>query len=552
MRQGLSFVPCELCRDHLIGYIHHALDPNLMAQLKHHLANCRACRTDYQYLCAIEKIDISTLPPRFTNRPAPLCSANILPSANIRTVPDVLASIRTVAIGLESDLPGAEAAVLSLFEGFATDMLSFLGCMTGKSGYDVDSIHRELNVRSSVLREIIRDPVTVPFIPCLRRFSENLLNQGILLSLNDAQPNALACLHLAHMLMIILDDKPHQIKALRAIGETLFHEHRIQQAIGVFEQARTLADASNDYIESGLCLRDLGSALFHSGQIDASLRTLEAALDLSSKNPDMNQQVQDLNNLACVYFHNGNLKKSIEYSETALLRFHRSEQTSLFAQLMANSGAFLAEAGDIKTAEIRWNNALKAFSELNMQLDRCLLHRNIALLQYRIGSFDSALAHINNALESSAITPEIRLFCLLLRGRLHRQCGRYELAVQDHDIAQSVARQLGDAQWLRIARIESAIDDAHCQHSISAFQTLKNLKVFGRRSEPVSVFYIENCIDAARIAINMKDSDLAKSMKAKAGRAARTLRSRTYSYSDAGQHPAEYRIQQILDSLPNI
>ncbi len=552
MKQELIKVPCEMCRDRLISYIRCLLDADTMASMRRHIDGCRACRREYLRLMTIDQIDEADLPPELLRLAQKLPRLPQLGSNGIRTVPDLLEQLRVVAAMPFRDSVDAETAILELLRTFSSQMLAFLGSISAGSERSLEMMQRELENRSTLMSGILEDAAIARFLPALRRFSMNLLNQGILIDLEATGSNPLPCLYLAYMLMIVMEDTPNQIRALRAIGESLFHEQHYNQAIDLFHHAIDLAIQASDQDEQRLAHRDLGSTLFQMGRYPEAIHAIETAIELSSRSPDAVEQAKDLNNLACVHYCQGKLMKAIEFGETALLRLEYTDSPHLKAQIMANTGTFLADAGHLQSAETRWTESLKEFAKLNTPIDTCHLHRNIAILKYRIGAFDTALDHLEVTLGQPRITDELRLFALLLKGRILRQFNDFLNAAHTHEEALCVARRLKNPDWLRVARVESAIDAAHLKGCESSFDLLIELKFFSRRTEPISIFYLENRVDAASIASAVGRQDLVKSMRTRAFQAARSLRLVFRRWNEPERNEAMKRVQSALDRLPNI
>ena len=150
----------------------------------------------------------------------------------------------------------------------------------------------------------------------------------------------------------------------------------------------------------GEAYHSLGLALRRKGALTESLDALFQSARISNELKSYLNLAADYAEISTTYTSAGDLKNSLAYSNKAIqiLRLIRTDEPRMFAHSLLNIGYDYYVAGMYDTALMYYNEAEPILDSLSIEYSLLYLIGNRALVKWKLGEIDSAIADLNYAI----------------------------------------------------------------------------------------------------------------------------------------------------------
>lgn len=226
----------------------------------------------------------------------------------------------------------------------------------------------------------------------------------ILYDLGDVD-TALAChqqyLHEA-------DDNHHRVRALEALGTTLRHTGRFQEAREHYQASLALAEKIMYPSGRAKALEGLGTYHHLLGHDDEAQRCLTMAYTLFKSAGDIGGQVTTLNWLGLVQSY-GEIDSAIATFNEALLLARKINRWNDIVILLDNQGENYQELFAIEKAITIHQEALKLAEEKQLNFILSDLYRNLGVELSYLERYEEAMHHLHLALQLSQQAKDVEI-----------------------------------------------------------------------------------------------------------------------------------------------
>ena len=237
-------------------------------------------------------------------------------------------------------------------------------------------------------------------------------------------------------------------------------DEKIYETLGLeyATQALELAEDMKDPKAIAKSLNAIGKYYVIDYQEKEALKYFFRALDIVEQHDDFDRKVKGktLRNIGKTYFYIDSIKKATDYTQKVLLLAQDSEDRMLEADALLDYGSIMQKKGEVDSALVYMQQALKIRIQEKAMLDVALAYSIIGRFYFDNGNYHQAiLAHQKEiAIKDSLHDPGLSIAYYNV-GRIQRTLGNYQLALEKYQKSLSLFEQFEDST--NIAHVSTEI-----------------------------------------------------------------------------------------------
>lgn len=228
-------------------------------------------------------------------------------------------------------------------------------------------------------------------------------------------------------------------------GLAAWYRGALDEAEGLFNEAKADAERANDQIELGAIVTAQGLVAHRRGQLDQALKQYTLALSIGERAGDDARVLTALQNLGVVHHEKGDWMRALDTYREAMALAEALDQPSRVVQLTGNVGNLWRYLGELGLAETVLKRGIAlARREKNVHL-QAIIETMLAEVAMACERWDDAGQHLQIAVERSqhaqATTEEVEAELDL--ARLHLEQQRFPEATASAKRASELSSQIG-------------------------------------------------------------------------------------------------------------
>lgn len=237
-----------------------------------------------------------------------------------------------------------------------------------------------------------------------------------------------------------------QCQALDTLATVRNGQGSYEEARGLTERQRALAQELGNQSLEGAAIRRLGALSRRQGDYDASREYYQACLELSRATGDRQLTARCVKGLAAIEHSAGSYDQAFEYAQRGVELSREIGDPRHEARALTTLGAICSSRGEYERATEYYEESLAIKRTLSDRLGQARTRSNLGLVAQRQGDYDRAREQYEASLDiaHSLEDPKGKAYSLHNLGDVARYCGQYDRARQQLEQSLELVREIGD------------------------------------------------------------------------------------------------------------
>lgn len=231
-----------------------------------------------------------------------------------------------------------------------------------------------------------------------------------------------------------------------SLGKIRFHYGQFQQAIHLFEKAKTHFKKLNDYNRYTSVLVDQGNAFLYISEYANALEKYELALEISREHNNKSCMCRCLNNLGIIYKNYGEYEKALKSYMKVIELYMADEKKNQLADVYINIGVVFVLQGKYKQALENFNHALNSAEISGNLKQQTISLMNSGVIHHKMSNYQKAHEYYEKALGiSTTLNDKLEISKILTNiGTNYISQEKYKLAEDYIRRGLKLKKELGD------------------------------------------------------------------------------------------------------------
>ncbi|MEO0533782.1 MAG: tetratricopeptide repeat protein [Cyanobacteria bacterium P01_A01_bin.123] len=241
-------------------------------------------------------------------------------------------------------------------------------------------------------------------------------------------------------------ESPLLITLYNTLGKAYEHEYAYRQALQLYEQALSLAEAKQDSVGQARALFNLGDSLRYCGRPFQTLDFYEQALALYQGNEDRSGEASSLGNLGIAYYSLGQYQRAIEFYQQSLEITRNIGDLSGEANSLMGLGIAYYSLGQYQRAIEFHQQSLEITRNIGDRNGEAKSLNNLGNAYYLLGQYQQAIEFYQQSLEIQRDIGDLsgKASSLNNLGNAYDSLGQYQQAIEFYQQSLEIQRDIGD------------------------------------------------------------------------------------------------------------